>query len=229
MIHQDDFKNYKHRLLSFNAFKIERTYAVYLFLSSLIYCSGQSQIYQRENNSIFITKETTFTSKSNIADSSASVNIYIADGTTIIGLQENTKSKILVTYLKCKYPKKSLKLVKTKRSNVIITPKIEESKPRITLKNNSGNEKFILLTNHFLTAVAPTNSNCDKLLSVLQTYTVQFVIDFGSKTLTQKSSTSRRTMSISNSHSIRPPPYFPNSHSCILSSKNSMTLRQQSI
>ncbi|MPT30980.1 MAG: hypothetical protein E2600_04790 [Chryseobacterium sp.] len=219
MIHQDDFKNYKHRLLSFNAFKIERTCAVYLFLSSLIYCSGQSQIYQRENNSIYITKETTFTSKSNIADSSASVNIYIADGTTIIGLQENTKSKILVTYLKCKYPKKSLKLVKTKRSNVIITPKIEESKPRITIKNNSGNEKFILLKNHFLTAVAPTNSNCDKLLGVLKSNTVQFATDFGGKTVAHQNSTSTQIRSISNFHSIRPPPYFLNSHNRVLSSK----------
>lgn len=132
MVYKDFFEDYTNRFLSFFVFKIERNCTVYLFLFSLIYFSGQSQIYQRENKSIYIKKGITFTSKINIADSSASVNIYSADGTTIIRLQENTKSKIL-------------------------------------------------LTNNFLRAVSRSNSNYNKLLSVLQTYTVQFVIDFGRK------------------------------------------------
>ncbi|WP_027384433.1 hypothetical protein [Epilithonimonas caeni] len=208
MIHQDDFKNYRHQLLLFDAFKIERTCAVYIFLFFLIYFPGQSQIYQRENNSIYITKGTKIISENHLDDSDYSDNIYVLDGTTTTGLRENTKSKIHFADLRYKHPKKSAKPLISKKRKTIVKSKDNEISLKSTFKNNNDSDKFTLLTNHFLTAVAPANSNCDKLLAVLKSDTVQFATDFGGKSIAHQNSTSTQIRSIPNFHSIRPPPIF---------------------
>ncbi|MPS73742.1 MAG: hypothetical protein E2590_11420 [Chryseobacterium sp.] len=218
MIHQDDFKNYRHQLLLFDAFKIERTCAIYIFLFFLIYFPGQSQIYQRENNSIYITKGTKIISENHLDDSGS--NIYILEGTTTTVLRENTPSKILVAYLRNKHSKKSLKQTISKKSKTVVNSKADKVNLKIIFKNSSDSDKFILLTNNFLTAVTPTNSNCDKLLAVLKSNTVQFATDFGGRTIAHQNSNLAQIRSISNFHSIRPPPHFQNFHNRVLSSKN---------
>ncbi|MFC4163983.1 hypothetical protein ACFOWU_09975 [Epilithonimonas zeae] len=207
MIHQDDFKNYRHQLFLFDAIKIERTCAVYIFLFFLIYFPGQSQIYQRENNGIYITKGTKIISENHLHDSGCSDNIYVLDGTTITGLRENTKSKIHFADLRYKHLEKSLKQVISKKGKKVANSKAEGVNLKIVFKTSSNSDKFTLLTNHFLTPVAPSNPNCDKLSSVLQINTVQFAIDFGGKTAANQNSTLTLIRSISNFHSIRPPPY----------------------
>ncbi|WP_142725960.1 hypothetical protein [Chryseobacterium sp. ON_d1] len=208
LIHHYYFKDYKKILLSFTIFRIGISHYLYLFIFYFASFYANSQIFQKENGSLHVTKGTIFISKKNIADSSSAVNIYIAEGTTVTGLQEFTKSKISINYLKNKFPKKHLKSIKLKKSNAPLVAKNKEINSKSSFKNCTKGRMFLMVSKSFFSAVILDVTNYQKISGLLRKITLHFSGNSKKKLFLKNVIEPKSYLEISGFYSVRPPPAF---------------------
>lgn len=150
-----------------NLFSVSGNFKSLMLLCLFVFSTSLSaQIFQSNDTKIFIGDETVITQNFSQIQKPDSVHIYIAEGTTVTGLQPI--QNITLIYLeKSEKIKQNLAKNRSKaeRKTVQQAPNKETAVPKEIIKESNDQNIFLFSTN-CTTAVAPTTTQNIKVLAL---------------------------------------------------------------